>query len=102
MANSTGGAKKASGSAKKGAAPRSKTPAKKAQRPVRREIGAVVCAFLGIFSLIGYFDVQALFIDVFCAFIKGLLGWGYFLFPIALIIAAGYLPCTAAGPSRCA
>ncbi len=91
MANSTGGAKKASGSAKKGAASRSKTPAKKAQRPVRREIGAVVCAFLGIFSLIGYFDVQALFIDVFCAFIKGLLGWGYFLFPIALIIAAGIL-----------
>ena len=94
MANSSGGTKKSSGTAKKSTASssRSRAPAKKnAPRPIRREVGAVVCAFLGIFSLIGYFDVEALFIDVFCGFLKGLLGWGYFLFPISLLIAAGIL-----------
>ena len=89
MAASSGGAKKPAGAKKTASNSRSKASAKRpAPRPVRREAGAVVCAFLGIFSLIGYFDVQALFIDVFCGFIKGLLGWGYFLFPIALLASA--------------
>ena len=95
MANSSGGTKKSTGAKKSTASrtsSRSRTPAKKsAPRPVRREIGAVVCAFLGIFSLIGYFDVDALFINVFCGFLKGLLGWGYFIFPISLLISAGIL-----------
>ena len=94
MANSSGGTKKSSGTAKKttSGSTRSRAPAKKnAPRPIRREVGAVVCAFLGIFSLIGYFDVEALFIDVFCGFLKGLFGWGYFLFPISLLISAGIL-----------
>ena len=94
MANSSGGTKKSSGTAKKttSVSTRSRAPAKKnAPRPIRREVGAVVCAFLGIFSLIGYFDVEALFIDVFCGFLKGLFGWGYFLFPISLLISAGIL-----------
>ena len=94
MANSSGGTKKSSGTAKKttSGSARSRAPAKKnAPRPIRREVGAVVCAFLGIFSLIGYFDVEALFIDVFCGFLKGLFGWGYFLFPISLLISAGIL-----------
>ena len=94
MANSSGGTKKSSGTAKKttSGSARSRAPAKKnAPRPIRREVGAVICAFLGIFSLIGYFDVEALFIDVFCGFLKGLFGWGYFLFPISLLISAGIL-----------
>ena len=94
MANSSGGTKKSSGTAKKttSGSTRSRAPAKKnAPRPIRREVGAVICAFLGIFSLIGYFDVEALFIDVFCGFLKGLFGWGYFLFPISLLISAGIL-----------
>ena len=91
MATSSGGAKKSTGTTKKSASTRSKTAAKNVPRPIRREVGAVVCAFLGIFSLIGYFEVEALFIDAFCGVIKGLLGWGYFLFPIALIISAGIL-----------
>ena len=94
MANSSGGTKKSSGTAKKttSGSTRSRAPAKKnAPRPIRREVGTVVCAFLGIFSLIGYFDVEALFIDVFCGFLKGLFGWGYFLFPISLLISAGIL-----------
>ena len=90
MAGSSGGTRKSSGTAKKSASgsSRGKSSAKNAPRPIRREIAAVVCAFLGIFSLIGYFDVDALFINVFCGFLKGLLGWGYFIFPISLIISA--------------
>lgn len=94
MANSSGGTKKSTGAAKKNTSSRSRAASSKkanATRPIRREVGAVVCAFLGIFSLIGYFDVEALFIDVFCSFIKGLLGWGYFIFPISLLISAGIL-----------
>ena len=60
-------------------------------RPVRREVGALICLLLGVFSFIGYFNVDAWFINFFCGFIKGLIGWGYYIFPIALIFAAGIL-----------
>lgn len=101
MASSSGGTKKAapnktannkntrnSSSARGGGAKGGGRSAKNAPRPIRREVGAVVCAFLGIFSAIGYFDVDALFIDIFCGFLKGLFGWGYYLIPPALLIAA--------------
>ncbi len=91
MANTSGGAKKPAGSKKSAASQstRSKAPARsRAPRPIRREVGAVVCALLGILSLLGYFELDALFIDVFCGFLKGLLGWGYFIFPVSLLISA--------------
>ena len=91
MASTSGGAKKPTGAKKGSSQNRSKAPAKSAPRPIRREVGGVICAFLGIFSLIGYFDVDALFIDAFCGVLKGLFGWGYFLLPISLIISAGIL-----------
>ena len=87
---STGTAKKSSGTAKKSqtAAKSNTRTAKNAPKPIRREVGAVICAFLAIFSFIGYFDVDGWFIDFFCGFIKGLLGWGFYLFPPALLLAA--------------
>lgn len=99
MANSTGSrkssgssgtAKKSGGTAKKSqtAARSSSKTAKNAPKPIRREVGAAVCAFLAIFSFIGYFNVDGWFIDFFCGFIKGLLGWGFYLFPPALLLAA--------------
>ena len=70
-----------------------KTPAKAAKsapaapekKPLRREIAGVVCLFLGLFSFLGYFNIDAWFIDFFCRFVKGLIGWGFYLFPPALI-----------------
>ena len=62
-----------------------------ASRPIRREVGAVVCLFLAIFSFIGYFQVDAVFIRLFCGFIKSLIGWGYYLFPPALLLCAAIL-----------
>jgi S-DNA-T family DNA segregation ATPase FtsK/SpoIIIE len=79
---STSAAARSSGHKKTG----SGTAPKK--KPIRREIGAVVCLFLGLFSFIGYFDVDAWFITFLCGFIKGLIGWGYYIFPPALLLSA--------------
>ena len=70
---------------KKKADERKKSPASK---PIRREVGAIICLFLGIFSMIGYFNVDAWFINIFCGFIKGIIGRGYYIFPPALFLAA--------------
>ncbi|MEA4896523.1 MAG: DNA translocase FtsK [Oscillospiraceae bacterium] len=56
--------------------------------PAGRAVGAMACLFLGLFSFIGYFDVDAWFITYFCGFIKGISGWGYYIFPPALIICS--------------
>ena len=60
----------------------SKTPAK---RPVRREVWALICFFFAIFTFIGCFKVDALFITYVCGFLKGLIGYGYYVFPLALL-----------------
>ncbi|MGN1003554.1 MAG: DNA translocase FtsK [Oscillospiraceae bacterium] len=60
----------------------------KQSRPVRREVGAVVCLLLAFFAAFGYFDIHALFIDFFVGLLKGLLGYGFWLTPPALLVAA--------------
>ena len=77
--------KSASGSRKSPG--RKSTPAKAAPRPIRREVGGTVCLLVGLLSCIGYFTVDAWFIRFFCGFIKGLVGWGFYIFPPALILA---------------
>ena len=67
---------------------RSKKPA---PRPVRREVGAVVCLLLAIFAALGYFHIQAIFIDFFCGLVKGLIFYGYLLLPPMLLVASGIL-----------
>ncbi len=59
-----------------------------ASRPIRREIWALVCFFVGLFSLIGYFNVDAIFITYFCGTIKGFIGYGYYILPPILIVCA--------------
>ena len=80
----TSPAKRPTGASNK---PAARGNGQKKVRPVRREIGAVVCLFLGLFSFIGYFQVDAWFITLFCGFIKGLIGWGFYLFPPALLMS---------------
>ena len=58
-----------------------------APRPIRREVWAVVCLLLALFSALGYFQIQAIFIDFFCSLIKGLLGYGFWLMPPMLLWA---------------
>lgn len=56
--------------------------------PHRREIGALICLFLGVFSFLGYFNTEAVFIDFFSSLVKGLTGWGFYALPPALILCA--------------
>jgi len=69
----------------RGSSSRKKAPE---PRPIRREVGALVCLLLGIFSALGYFQVEAIFIDFFCGSVKGLIGYGYLLLPPALLWSA--------------
>lgn len=62
-----------------------------ARRPIRREVGALVCLLLGVFSALGYFQVEAIFIDFLCGTVKGLIGYGYWLLPPALLWCAAIL-----------
>ena len=50
---------------------RKKQPPQPAHQPFRREIGAVACLLLALFSALGYFHIEALFIDFFCGLVKG-------------------------------
>ena len=48
----------------------------------------MICLLLAIFSAMGYFHMEAIFIDLFCGLIKGLLGYGFWLTPPALLLMA--------------
>ena len=67
---------------------RKKQPPQPAHRPFRREIGAVACLLLALFSALGYFHIEALFIDFFCGLVKGLIGYGFWLVPPALLLTS--------------
>ena len=74
-------ASRSSASSRSSAASRSQT----AKKPIRREVWALVCVCLALFTFIGCFRIDALFITYFCGFLKGLIGYGYYLFPLALL-----------------
>ena len=76
----TSTARKSGGSRSRNTAPQPK--------PIRREVGAVVCLLLAFFAAFGYFNIQALFIDLFCSLLKGLFGYGFWLVPPMLVVAS--------------
>lgn len=57
-------------------------------QPIRREVGGVVCLILTLLFFIGYFPVDALFFTLICNVVKGLMGYGYYLLPVATLWAA--------------
>ncbi|MDR2664791.1 MAG: DNA translocase FtsK, partial [Oscillospiraceae bacterium] len=59
--------------------------------PRRREIGAGVCFFLGIFTFLGFWDNTAVFIKFFRGLVTGMAGSGFFALAPALMICAGIL-----------
>jgi len=83
--------KKQNGQKTAGKSKTSKSAAAAKRTPWRREFGALVCLFLGIFSFLGYFNISAIFIDFFCGLVKGLIGSGFYLLPPALFVCAGIL-----------
>ena len=48
----------------------------------------MVCLLLAFFAAFGYFNVHALFIDFFVGLLKGLFGYGFWLAPPMLLVAA--------------
>ena len=88
---STGGRRTASSGRSSSSRSSAASRKKPAPRPVRREVGAVVCLLLAIFAALGYFHIQAIFIDFFCGLVKGLIGYGYLLLPPMLLVASGIL-----------
>ena len=60
------------------------------KKPIRREIGALVCFLLAIFSSLGlYFRMNAIFLNFLARYIAiPLLGWGAYLLPPTLMAAA--------------
>ena len=81
----------ASSSQKKPAAKKSggKSTAKKApqKQPIRREVTGGVLLVLALCVFVGYFGINALFLDFFAGLLKGLFGWGYWLAGPALVLA---------------
>ncbi|WP_300412668.1 DNA translocase FtsK [uncultured Oscillibacter sp.] len=81
----------ASSSQKKPAAKKSggRSTAKKPpqKQPVRREVTGGVLLVLALCVFVGYFGVNALFLDFFAKLLKGLFGYGYWLAGPALVLA---------------
>ncbi|MCL2663192.1 MAG: DNA translocase FtsK [Oscillospiraceae bacterium] len=66
----------------------SQSEANTSKPPRRREIMAITCFIIGIFSFIGYFDNDPVFIAFFTGFVKRLIGYGFYALPPALIMCA--------------
>ena len=84
---SSGGGKRTASSARAKGGGRRSQPASKS-RPFRRELGGVVCFLLAVFTAFGYFNTEGIFIHWFCNLVKGLLGYGFWLTPPALLLGA--------------
>lgn len=48
----------------------------------------MVCLLLAIFSALGYFNIQAVFVTFLNQLERGILGYGFWLMPIALLAAS--------------
>ena len=74
---------KSSASSVKKSGSRTAAPAKK---PIRREIGGIVFLILALFSGVGYFQTDAIFIHLFSNLLKGLFGYGFWVIPPAFLL----------------
>ena len=59
-----------------------------AKPPRRREVMAVICFILAVFSFIGYWNSDGAFIGFFIGLVKGLIGRGFFALAPALLLCA--------------
>ena len=51
-------------------------------------IGGVICMILAICSVISYFNTEGSFVDFFSTWLRGLLGWGFYLAAPAFAVSA--------------
>jgi len=95
MAQQKKTATKKTGTTRGGSSAKSNTKSRASRtaqkQPRRREIGAVICLFLAVFSALGYIGSEGVFIRFLSGFMRGLIGFGYYFLPPAFLLAAGIL-----------
>jgi len=60
---------------------------KKQRTPIRREVGAFVCLFLAIFTILACFRINAAFLNLISGLFKGLVGAGFYVLPFSFLIS---------------
>ena len=88
----TGTAKKSAPAAKKPAAAPKKQPAAKAA-PASAPTAptwpyALACIVLSLLAFLGLFHAEGVVIDGFAGFLCGIMGWGFWAFPFAMLLLA--------------
>ena len=88
----TGTAKESAPAAKKPAsAPKKQPAAKAAPAPVPTAPTwpyALVCIILSLLAFLGLFHAEGVIIDGFAGFLCGIMGWGFWAFPFAMLLLA--------------
>lgn len=88
----TGTAKKSAPAAKKSAsAPKKQPAAKAAPAPAPTAPTwpyALVCIILSLLAFLGLFHAEGVIIDGFSGFLCGIMGWGFWAFPFAMLLLA--------------
>ena len=88
----TGTAKKSAPAAKKPAsAPKKQPAAKAAPAPAPTAPTwpyALVCIILSLLAFLGLFHAEGVIIDGFAGFLRGIMGWGFWAFPFAMLLLA--------------
>ena len=64
-----------------------KKPAKKQSAPIRREIGAGVCAVLALLTILCCFKMNAAFLNLLTSVFRGLIGAGFYILPFSFIMS---------------
>ena len=86
---SSGGRKTSKAAQAKTAAARARMNEERARR--RRTLGALALAFVGLLSLLGYFNSDGVVVKLLRGFLTGLFGGGFYLLPPMLLTAAALL-----------
>ena len=86
----TGAAKKSAPAAKKpAAAPKKQPAAAVAPAPTAPTWPyAIVCIVLSLLAFLGLFHAEGVIIDGFAGFLCGIMGWGFWAFPFAMLLLA--------------
>lgn len=67
--------------------PWTKKTAKKQAAPIRREIGAGVCAVFALLSVLCCFKMNAAFLNLLTSVFRGLIGAGFYILPFSFIMS---------------
>ena len=82
--------KKNAGSSAKSGSKRRSAPPPPAYNAQARIIGGIVCLLLALCAVVSYFQEEALFITFFGGLLKGLLGYGYWMFNLPKVSQYGF------------